>query len=137
MDPVEFPDTTTIVVNHLASELDGAGYDIGVYSDVPNPRPTEFVTVKRVGGPRRNLVADGAQLVIDAWAGDDVAAHDIAQIARSYLNAMYGEVVGGVQVYRVDELSGPGSKPDPESGQARYSFQTTVMVRGTPLTTGS
>lgn len=137
MDPVLFPDTVTLSVDYLAEQLVDAGYDTPVVSAVPNPRPAEFVHLYRLGGPRNTPVSDRAQIAVDTWGDDDIAAHDLAQIARAHIVAMYGQVVAGVQVYRVDELSGPSSLPDPESGQARYSFQVAVMVRGTPLPAGS
>jgi hypothetical protein len=132
MEAVEFPDTTTLVVDYLADLV-----DVDVFSEVPNPRPDSFVVVRRLGGPRRNLVADGAQIGVECFGSDDVDAYELAAAARAHLIAMYGQVVDGVQVYRVDELAGPSSSPDPDSGQARYTFQESVMVRGVRLTPGS
>jgi hypothetical protein len=132
MGPVEFPDTTTLVVDYLADVV-----DVDVFSEVPNPRPDSFVVVRRLGGVRRNLVSDGAQIGVDCFGTDDVDAYELATTARAHLFAMYGQVVDGVQVYRVDELAGPSSSPDPDSGQARYTFQQSVMVRGVGVAPGS
>ena len=129
MEPVLFPDTATLVIEALEAEL-----AVPVYGQTPSPRPDEFVTVIRVGGVRSTLVSDGAQIAVDCWSTDDVAAHNLAQLARAAVFALYGEVTGGVQVYRVDELSGPSSLPDPTSAQPRYTFQNRIAVRGTPQT---
>jgi len=132
MQPVEFPDVTTLVVDYLAGVIDEP-----VYSDTPNPRPSTFVVVRRLGGPRRTLVSDGAQMMVEVWASDDVTAAGLAGVVRAYALALDGEVVAGVQFYRADELSGPQWNPDPESGSSRYTFQSTFAVRGTPLAAGS
>lgn len=132
MQPVEFPDVTTLVVDHLAGVIDEP-----VYSDTPNPRPDVFVVVRRVGGPRRTLVSDGAQMMCEVWAADDVRAVELAAVVRAHVLSLDGEVVDGVQFYRADELSGPQWNPDPDSGSPRYTFQSTLAVRGTPLDVGS
>jgi hypothetical protein len=132
MEPVEFPDTVTLVVDYLADAV-----EVDVFSEIPNPRPTSFIVVRRLGGVRRNLVADGAQIGLECWGSDDVDAYEVAAAARAHMVALYGQVLDGVQVYRVDELAGPSSSPDPDSGQARYTFQWSVMVRGVGLTPSS
>lgn len=136
-DPVLFPDSALTVIDGLLDVLPDDGYDIGVYETVPNPRPDEFVTVERVGGPRANIAQDSAHLAIDCWSTSDSAAHDLAQVVRAHIIAMKGSVVDGNAVGRVDELSGPSSNPDPASSQPRYSFQVTVAVRGATLAAGS
>jgi hypothetical protein len=86
--------------------------------------------VFRTGGPRLNLVVDSAQVTVEAWAADDVAAHDLAQAARAVIGGMEGTSVGGTLVYHVDEFSGPGNLPDPESNQSRYTWTMSVNTRG-------
>ena len=137
-DPVIFPDTAVVVIDELLNVLPDDGYtDIGVYSSVPNPRPTEFVTVERVGGPRANIAQDSAHLAVDCWSTSDRDAHDLAQIVRARIHAMQGTSNEGGTVGRIDELSGPSSNPDPASSQDRYSFQVVVAVRGFTLDSGS
>ncbi len=136
-DPVLFPDTTEVVINGLVDVLPDDGYDIGLYSTVPNPRPAEFVVIERVGGPRANIAQDSAHLAVDCWSTSDVDAHNLAQIVRARIAAMQGTVIDDQAVGRVDELSGPSRNPDPVSSQDRYSFQVAVAVRGSTLDTGS
>lgn len=136
-DPVLFPDSTTVVIDGLLNTLPDDGYDVGVYSSVPNPRPDEFVVVERVGGPRANIAQDSAHLAVDCWSTSDRDAHDLAQIVRARINAMQATMTEAGAVGRVDELSGPSRNPDPVSTQERYSFQVTVAVRGATLDTGS
>ena len=100
---------------------------------IPNPRPASFVTVQRVGGVA-DLVIDDAQVMIGCWGDDDVTAADLAIVVRGSLGTMRGEVVDGVQVYRVTELAGPADIPDPDSDQYRMRWTITVQVRGaTPV----
>jgi hypothetical protein len=137
VDPILFPDTVTIVIDRLLNTLPDEGFDVGVYSSVPNPRPASFVVVERLGGPRQNIVADNAHLAVDCWNSNDRDAHDLAQMCRALIHAMQGVSFEGGDVGRIDELSGPYRNPDPDSAQDRYSFQVTVAVRGTTLASGS
>lgn len=137
-DPVLFTDTAAVVMQGLLDVLPDDGYaNVGLFSSVPNPRPSEFVVIERVGGPRANVAQDSAHLAVDCWSSSDVAAHDLAQVVRARIIAMRGTVIDSQAVGRVDELSGPSSNPDPESSQDRYSFQVVVAVRGSTLNTAS
>jgi metal-dependent amidase/aminoacylase/carboxypeptidase family protein len=129
MEPIVFPDAVAVCCTYL----DGVLLE-PVRSKVPNPRPDAFYTVTRTGGPKRNLVTDEAQITVEAWGPDDETAHDMAQAARAYLNAMVGQTVNGAPVYRVDELAGPANIPDPLSEQPRYSQSFAVAIRGEVLT---
>lgn len=129
--PVFFSDTVTVVRTLLLDGLDDHGYgSVAVVSRVPNPRPTSFLRVFRTGGPRMNLVADDAQVTVEAWASTDTAAHDLLQAARGLIVAARGTVVDGTTVYRVAEVSGPAWLPDPLSDQSRYTQTFTVATRG-------
>lgn len=123
---ITFPDTATLVITYLNANLTPP-----VHGRIPNPRLATFVTVTRTGGPKRNLVTDGAQITVESWAATDVAAMALAQLTRGYLNALPGQSVSGVPVYRVDEISGPADLPDPLSDQSRCSQSFTVALRGT------
>lgn len=126
---VVFPDAAAAVTGRLADLL-----DVPTDVRVPNPRPEEFILVRRVGGTRRDIVTDEATITIEAWAQDEAAAHDLAQLARAYVHAMAGSAEGDVRVYRVGEFAGPASLPDPDSAQSRYTLTVTVAVRGvTPV----
>lgn len=132
------PDATALMIAWLSSELptipDQAA--VGVYRDVPNPRPAAFVVVHQDGGPGRdgsNVPVDRPQLTIDCYASTAPAAHDLAQNARAVAHAARGVVVGGVQCYRVEDGGAPVDLPDPltASTHTRFRFivQLTVRIR--------
>lgn len=122
---VVFPDAVAAVTSRLAAVV-----GVETTSRVPNPRPAEFILVRRVGGPRRDLVTDEATLTIEAWAQSEEAAHDLAQLARAHVHAMAGSTHGDVVIYKVGEFAGPAWMPDPDSTQPRYTLTVTVAVRG-------
>lgn len=127
---VLYPDAVHVAISWLETQM---GPNLLV-PRVPNPRPTRMVLVRRVGGPRLNMVADNATLAVEAWDVSEEDAHDLAQEARGYLFAMRGEVVEGVACYRVGDVGGPQLLPDPESDQPRYAFTVNVAMRGAALT---
>lgn len=133
MQPVKFPDATAVVVTFLNTQLDVHGDTAPVGSRVPSSRPTRFVLVRRLGGPRLNRVADNAMLGIECWGTDEADAHDLAQLCRALVHSMPGTTQSGVAVYGVTELSGPGSLPDPLSDSPRFTFTVQVTMRGTAL----
>ena len=101
MDPVEFPDTTTIVVNHLASELDGAGYDIGVYSD-------------------------GTVAILAAISGDPVAIDSPATLTTLPVGVRPLDAVTAICKWRnpIVDIGDPG-----DFGDALVAVQTTGEVQ--------
>lgn len=130
MQRILFPDAAAAVIGALNTQLPQLGYTVPVRSHVPNPRPARFLLVFRTGGPRVNIVTDAAQLTIEAWSSEDSDAHDLAQAARAVIIGLEGSVTGGVTFYGVDEFSGPANLPDPESDQSRFTWTTSVNVRG-------
>lgn len=131
---VLFPDAVELTIGYLRDALDARDDDTPATKDVPDPRPSLFLTVQRLGGPRIDVVTDGPQLSFEAWGDDNAAAHDLAQLARALVLGMAGRTVNGTPVYRVDELAGVNELPDPVSHQPRYTFGVIVHVRGTALT---
>lgn len=127
-EPILFPDAAAVVCEHLR---DSTG--LPTDNKVPNPRPTEFYVVQRVGGPRRELVLDDATLVVESWAQTSEAASDNAEEARAYLSALCSDFVGDALVYRVVEVAGPAELPDPLSDQSRVTFTVQVTLRGSAL----
>lgn len=124
-ETIVFGDATATALSILASLPDPG------FGKVPNPRLGRFYVVRRVGGPKRNVVTDQATLTVESWAESTEEAHDMAQLARAALNAAQGSIVLGIPIYRVDEASGPADLPDPLSGQPRYSQTFSVALRAT------
>lgn len=128
-----FPDTATLVIDGILAGFEAELITIPVVSKVPTKRPDEFLTVRRLGGPRRDLVTDTAQLAVEAYALTETAAHDYLQIARALIAAMAGTVVNGYQIYKVTEIAGPHEFPDPISESPRYAYSPLVATRGVAL----
>ena len=128
---VIFPDATRVVADYLRAELTARGQAAPVWSRVPTPRPARFVLARRLGGPRLNLVADGAQIGVECWDSSEETAHDLCQLCRALIHAMPGTVQGGVPIYRVTEVGGPATLPDPLSDSPRCVATFIVSMRGT------
>jgi hypothetical protein len=131
VERILFPDVAAAVIGALTTQLPALSFSsTGVYSRVPNPRPSRFVLVFRTGGSRANLVTDGAQLTFEAWASSDAEAHDLAQAVRAIVGGLEHTLTGSVPIYGVDELAGPVNLPDPTSDQSRFTFSAVVNARG-------
>ena len=121
-------DAEQLVIDYLATELPAHGFpDIPVADRFPQSG-IETVTVIRTGGTRRDLVTDTAQISIDVRAGSNSRAAEIIGMVRALLNDMWCTVIGGHQVYSVDEMSGPYSNPV-EPDLCRYSQNFLIAIR--------
>lgn len=130
---VLFPDATALAISAIVAGFITQSESVVVDNQVPVPRPVELVTVRRVGGPIRDLVTDDARLSIETWAATVARAMDLAQLARAFVHAMRGSTVDGYAVYRVTELLGPTELPDPNSTSPRVAQTVQVAVRGAAL----
>lgn len=126
MSAVTFPDATAIVIGRLRTALPSLTF----HHEIPNPRPVTFVRIFRTGGPRANLVVDGAQITIESWAADIDVAMTNAQTVRGRLLAIHEQIISPA-ICRVDEFSGPAELPDPVSTSRRITWTVVVWVRGT------
>lgn len=131
-DPVLFGDAAAAVATHLNDTL-----GVQTCGRVPNPRPSEFYRVLRVGGVTRERVMDDATVVVEAWAPTDQEADDLAQLARAHLLALVNTDIDGTLVYRVTDVAAPSNFPDPISGVSRVTATYTVTTRGFALETAS
>lgn len=126
---VQFHDALAVIIPEVAADITPA-----VSSTVPKPRPESFVVLSRSGGPAATPISDGAQITADSWAPTQPEAAELAQEVRASFYRLDGARVDGVQIYRVEEFSGPTSTPDPATGSARYRQTFTVHIRGFALT---
>lgn len=129
-EAILFPDAVAALIAYLTEEFTARGETAEVGRDVQKPRPGRAVALYRVGGTRRGVVVDQPRLVVDAWGETPEDAHDLLMLARALIAAVEGRTVAGVQFYRVAESGGPVDSPDPESDQARWSYQPELAVRG-------
>lgn len=127
---IVFPDVEELFIGYLTDELPAFGSTATAHDAVPPTRTPEFVVVKRIGGPRRDLVSDSATVTFECWGATPKGAHDLAQLVRGIVGASRGRSVDGHRVYAVSEFAGPGSLPDPDSDQPRYVFTASIAVRG-------
>lgn len=132
-ETIVFPDVEALLVDHLTERLAALGDAATVHVTVPNPRPSRFVLVPRVGGPARNLVVDSATIATECWAATPGQAHDLCQLVRGLIHATAGRTIGGITVYAVGEVAGPANFPDPLSSQPRYIFTASVQCRGAAI----
>lgn len=95
--------------------LEKLGFD--AFAQVPNPRPSEFVTVERTGGGVENYV-DMPLMAIQAWAATQARAEEMALEIRAH--ALMGARPYGVSFIEVD--SGPYKFYDEESMKPRYQL---------------
>lgn len=127
MSTVTFPNAAAVVISRLRTALPS----LTIVHDVPTTRPPVFVRIFRTGGPRANLVVDGAQLTVESWAPDSDVASSNAQAVRAQLNHLPEQTGVTPAIYRVDEFSGPAELPDPVSSSRRFTWTCVVHVRGT------
>lgn len=135
---VAFPDAEALAVGYLQAELTARGDTARVSTRHPTtvkaPGPvTRFVRVTRTGGPRTNLVTDGAQLMFQCWDTDETAAAGLCTLVRALVWAMDAAMVGDVWVRRVQEFSGPVNYPDPDTDMPRYQISMNVETKGQTL----
>ncbi len=130
---VVFPDTAALCIARIKATLPTSYGATAFGTHVPNPRPTQFVLARRVGGALQTPVTDAATITFECWAATDAAAHDLAQACLALIRAMAGTTQSGTPVYRVGEFAGPTDLPDPLSSTPRFVFTVAVHVRGVTL----
>lgn len=99
---------------------------VPVHVSVPKDRPVSFIVARRNGGAALNRVVDEATVTVDCWSGSSVEASELAETAR---HAFHHDSTGMPLVRGVDEVTGPYSTPDPESGSPRYRFSVRLRIR--------
>jgi len=100
----------------------------------PATLPTDFVFIRRTGGPSRDLTTDMAQITVEAYSKtSSTRAVAIANLCRAFLGAAERDgFLNGVPLREVVPFGGPYLDPDPDAPTfTRYSATSTVAVRGT------
>lgn len=105
------PDAVALVVSYL----DGLHSET-VSAEVPDPRPTTFIQVRRIGGAGLPPVRDVARLDVMCWSTGSAAAMTLGQTVRAEMFALGRTSLSGVPVYRVEETLFR-QWTDPETGQ--------------------
>jgi hypothetical protein len=126
---IVFPDAEALAITYLKAHIS----NVIIATKVPDPRPTKLIKVTRVGGSKLRLNADSPVLVFECWGSTTIEASELARLARAYIDAMAGEKVNGVWVFKVREVGGPAYFPDPDSSLPRYQFSVAIDMKGVAL----
>lgn len=117
------PDVEALIVEDFATNL--APYPVA--TAVPDPRPAAFIRILRTGGEgRTQRVLERVNITVEAWADDEVTAHNIAADCEARLFEL-ADLPG--EFYSVEPFSSPARLPDPVSAQHRYTATYQVTVR--------
>lgn len=119
-----FPDPETLVVDYLRALI----APIKAYTRVPAQRPASFVRVVRTGGSLRSVAHEDAQITVECWSTDSVAASDLARRVAGLLEVM--DVPGGhVPQGPPGWVGRPAYLEDPIAGVPRYLMTCIVRLR--------
>lgn len=102
---------------------------VPVASRVPDPRPAQWVQLRRVGGTQQRPVRDQPRVDAIAWADSDPDAWDLAELVRRSVHGLTGTTTLGPVVYRVDETLGPRQLDDELTGSPRVWATYSISIR--------
>ena len=127
MSGLAFADAKAVLIDWLAA----GGFN--AQPRVPNPRPDEFVVVRRTGGSIDiDAVSDRAQMAVECWSGQPEAspapAWALANDVRTHLRALPGEF-SGVSLWEEDTC---GELYDELSETPRVIITGTCWIQPTP-----
>ena len=125
-----FPDLVDDLITHL-HPVDGT---VPVHSDVPDPRPVEFVQIRRIGGLAELPVRDTVRLDVWTWASSNRRAMALLALVRGEIWRLRGSNTLGYPIYDVTEFMGPTQRSDPDTGAPRGWFRPEVTVRADDVT---
>ena len=144
--PVTFPDVIEFLVGHLPAEIttiDPSFVDVQVASQVPNPRPEQWVRVQRAGGTMRNRVVDEPLVIVEAWAPSAPRAYALAAAARVVITPVIAELEVAAVIHELSrqvtaaghigdvvEVGGLTNLPDPDSRNPRVTFTVQFPITG-------
>lgn len=123
-----FPEPLPLLIAYLAPIL----APIHVGSEVPVNRPTEFIQVRRVGGPALPPVRQLVRVDVFAWAATEERALQVGGYVREALWALQGLIIGGVPVYEIGEFMGPTMTEDDQTRtpQLWTTYELTMRADG-------
>lgn len=117
-DAIKRRDAETTVRNYLLPYM-----TVPVSTQIPDPRPANFLRILRTGGVIENQFIDRAQITLEGWGDTEDDAADTLATALAWLERAEGLVFGLV------ELAGPANLPDPTSAQIRYTATVLARIR--------
>lgn len=119
-----WPDIVALLYTYLDGQL-----AVPVASDVPDPRPDEWLQLRRSGGTKRPPVREQPRVDFFYWAATQPAAMAGALQVRTLVNNLHGTTTLGVTVYRVEEFLGPRQQDDPLTGTPRVWMTLSPLIR--------
>lgn len=119
----------------VVSQVLRAAVGVPVYVVAPSPLVPAFLQVTRAGGPERNIVTDGALVIVKAWGveGKELDAERLALLARAHLKAAQGVTVPAGKIRYWRDVGGPAFQPDPVTGRPRYQFTGELGLRASKV----
>ena len=106
----------------VAQRLMGAT-GINAVLEVPEDRPSEFISVEMTGGTRERLCIQHASLAVQSWAQTRQRASEIARLVEQAAPGLTEEP----NIFRA-VANGTYRWPDPESRQARYQTNVELTI---------
>jgi hypothetical protein len=107
---------------HITKWLGNLGLGADAYTDLPTPRPKEFITVKRIGGQRDNNVIDRPHIALQFWAVNNARAAELAYQVDKHIADL-------IQDGRISKVSRTtlGIFSAADSGHARYQIEINLV----------
>ncbi len=128
--------TPPAVVPVVLAILNAATPSIEGSDEIPDPRPSQFYVVSRVGGNYRNPAVDEPRVLIECWAETSSDAESMALTAVAAMKNAPGSEHADVFVHGVDDVQGPVDFNDPRvPDRRRCQFHCSVATSTDP--TGS
>lgn len=118
-----YPFIGSLLKNYLDPFL-----SVPVVGKVPDPRPDSFVQIRRSGGGAQ-IARDTPLVDVFCWALTDEDAEDLCMTVRSLITDLENSMLGGRQIYRLEEFLGPTQDDDPETGTSRWWMTFSISIR--------
>jgi hypothetical protein len=122
-----YPDIISLLRTYLLAAPVSLG--VTVASRVPDPRPTQWLQLRRVGGTQQRPVRDQPRIDAIVWDDDEPGAWTLADKVRRAIHDLAGTTKLGPMVYRVDEFLGPTFSDDTVAGAVRVMATYSISVR--------
>lgn len=119
-----FPDVEKLLTDAVKVGLaDNGEGTVPVATQIPDPRPAEFIRIYRLGGQLETLVSEAARASLDVYAATEARAVQLLNLARAVLKSQWDALWG------YDEFIGPNNLPDPITSLTRYTCSFEIRTR--------
>lgn len=94
-----------------------------VHTEVPNPRPSSFITLERTGGTSDSVILDRPTIAIQCWAATRKEASDLAY----EVDALIAQMIEHPNISQARRASFYNF-PDLKSGNPRYQVVISLVT---------